>query len=135
MTLDEFDARLEAGELKGWVYLIQALNGGPIKIGWARDPERRLQDLQTGQAEQLTLLAVIPGTKRLEHDIHRKLIYARLGGEWFQPVEAARLLRPVIAECGLKLIARAAESRNSPERRRYGQFKKQEFVVELSEVS
>jgi hypothetical protein len=113
VTLDEIDRRLDAGNERGWVYLIGADEDERVKIRWARDPERRLAALQIGHPDQLKLLAVIPGTKRLERDIHRKLIYARLGGEWFDRKAALRLLRPVIAEHGLKLIARAAESRNS----------------------
>jgi hypothetical protein len=126
---------MEAGDQRGWVYVIEARKGGPIKIGWARDPEKRLRQLQTAHAEQLTLLAVIPGTRCLEQEIHRKLIFARRGGEWFEAGAAMRLLRPIIAEFGLKLAVRAAESRNSPERRRYGQHEKREYVVVLQGVS
>jgi hypothetical protein len=135
MTLDEIDRRLDAGNERGWVYLIGADDDERVKIGWARVPERRLAALQIGHPDQLKLLAVIPGTRRLEHDIHRKLIYARLGGEWFDRKAALRLLRSVIAEHGLKLIARAVESRNSPERRRYGQREKLDFVIEYEKVS
>lgn len=135
MTSEEANTRIDAGELKGWVYLIEDPALGAIKVGWSKDPERRLSALQTSHAGELTLLAVIPGTKRLELDIHRKLIFARRYGEWFEAAAAMRLLRPVIRDFGLKLIARAAESRNSPERRRYGAREKLEFVIEVEELA
>jgi hypothetical protein len=135
VTRNEADARMDAGGERGWVYLLEARKGGPVKIGWARDPEKRMKSLQTAHAEQLTLLAVIPGTRWLEQEIHRKLIFARCGGEWFEPGAAMRLLRPIIAEFGLKLAIRAEESRNSPERRRYGQHEKREYVIVLQDVS
>jgi hypothetical protein len=134
VTREEAEVRMIAGDERGWVYVIEAKKGGPVKIGWARDPEKRLRQLQTAHAEQLTLLAVIPGTKMLEQEVHRKLIFARRGGEWFEPRAAMRLLRPIIAEFGLKLASRAAESRNSPERRRYGQHEKREYIIILQDV-
>ena len=42
------------------IFFIQAGHDGPIKIGKAVDPEKRLQTLQTGTHEMLRLLAVIP---------------------------------------------------------------------------
>jgi hypothetical protein len=66
VTRNEADARMDAGGERGWVYLLEARKGGPVKIGWARDPEKRMKSLQTAHAEQLTLLAVIPGTRWLE---------------------------------------------------------------------
>ncbi len=43
------------------VYLIQAGENGPVKIGHGRFPLRRLQNLQAGCPERLRLLGTIPG--------------------------------------------------------------------------
>lgn len=67
------------------IYFIQAGHDGPIKIGKAVDPEKRLQTLQTGTHEMLRLLAVIPGDRDRETEIHRRLLAHRYRGEWFAP--------------------------------------------------
>jgi hypothetical protein len=54
-----------------------------IKIGVARDPERRLRSLQTGNPSQLRILAVVAGDADLEQAIHAKFESTRIGGEWF----------------------------------------------------
>ena len=135
MTQDEFNARLDEGEVKGWVYLIEAGKGGPVKVGWAKDPQRRMSNLQAGHPEQLSLLAVIPGTRHLEGEIHRKLgRHANRGGEWFDRRAALRLLNPIIQDHGVRLLARAVESRNSPEMLPRGRREKREFLVEITEA-
>lgn len=131
MTRDEAQRRMDEGDTKGWVYLIEAGAGGSVKIGWSLDPEARMDRLQTGHPELLTLLAVIPGTRHLEIAIHRKLRPYRQVGEWFERGQALRLLRPIIAEHGLKLASRAVKSRNSPEVPAKGKRERREFVVEL----
>ena len=65
------------------IYFIQVGHDGPIKIGKAVDPEKRLQTLQTGTPETLRLLAVIPGDRTREAEIHRHLKAHRQRGEWF----------------------------------------------------
>lgn len=134
MTREEVDRRIDAGEDKGWVYLIRDFAQNAIKIGWSREPERRLKELEAAHAGTLSLIAVIPGTKHLELAFHRKLIYARRFGEWFEAGAALRLLRPIIRDHGLELIESAADSRNSPERHRYGSRKKRDFLIKFEEV-
>jgi hypothetical protein len=68
---------IEAGEQL--VYFVQGIDGGPIKIGIAVDPDERLREL-SGQAK--------------EAEIHARFRHERLWGEWFEPefevVEFAR---------------------------------------------
>ena len=66
------------------VYFVQA-NDGHIKIGLARDVQKRLASLQTAHAHELVLLVAIEGTFRLEQSLHRKFAHLRLRGEWFRP--------------------------------------------------
>lgn len=69
-------------EKQGWVYLITD-GGWAVKIGHARNPEKRLALLQTGTPEQLRILAVIDGPPRLERELHELFAGDRIRGEWF----------------------------------------------------
>lgn len=63
-------------------YFIQAVGGGPIKIGVSINPESRLRGIQTGCPYRLRLLATLPTNKEAElHSIFNNL---RLEGEWFK---------------------------------------------------
>lgn len=70
------------------VYFIQAGEAGPIKIGIAAHPMRRLAALQCARDEKLQLLAHMPGDVGIEWSLHMKLAAHRINGEWFQPVAA-----------------------------------------------
>lgn len=69
---------------EGYVYFIQLDNAGPIKIGRAKNPIKRLKGLQTAAHKQLRLLAVIPGNSTTEKELHREFRDLRIGGEWFR---------------------------------------------------
>ncbi len=68
-----------------YVYFVQAASGGPIKIGISNDPLGRLAQLQTGHPGALVILAVVPGGRQLELDLHKKFAKHRIHGEWFSP--------------------------------------------------
>src|SRR5690242_3049440 len=70
------------------VYFIQAGEGGPIKIGCAIQPAKRMQELQTGNALKLRLRAVVPGSLEVERRLHDWFSEWRMQGEWFQPSHA-----------------------------------------------
>ena len=135
MTEEELNRRVEKGHSAGWVYLVQADGDRDhIKIGWAKDPSRRVRHLQTGQAARLNLLAEIPGTRSLEADIHRRLYRMRVSGEWFLRLPSMKLLRPVIDEQGIFLTARCTDSRTIPEVRRFGRLEKREYIAKTERV-
>jgi hypothetical protein len=74
----------------GYVYAI-GMEGSPlIKIGWARSPEKRLAQLQTGQPYQLELLyqLLTEQPRRVEGCLHR-MLGDRYRGEWFERPERA----------------------------------------------
>jgi hypothetical protein len=75
--------------LTGTVYFIQSESGGPIKIGWtgALSPQRRLNDMQTGRADNLVALGILPGTRETESFLHRRFAADHVRGEWFNPSE------------------------------------------------
>ncbi|MEE9610392.1 MAG: GIY-YIG nuclease family protein [Desulfatiglandales bacterium] len=67
------------------IYFIQAVNGGPIKIGLAKNPKARLSELQTAHPYELHIVGVIPnGGKLLESSLHKQFANERLNGEWFK---------------------------------------------------
>lgn len=54
------------------------------KIGWAKDPEQRIRELQTGSPVPLEIIGVIRGgTLETENELHVAFGQHRLHGEWF----------------------------------------------------
>lgn len=72
------------------VYFI-ASESGPIKIGIAVSPDKRLRGLQTGHHERLELLATCEGGQERERDYHKRFAAHRLHGEWFERVPEIEL--------------------------------------------
>lgn len=70
------------------VYFIQSGDDGPIKIGYSHSFTSRLDQLQTGNPEPLTVLAVADGSQRVEARIHADLAADRYRLEWFKPSAA-----------------------------------------------
>ena len=66
------------------VYFIGRGRKGPIKIGFSKDPQKRMKSLQTGSAEPLSMLGLVKGGRAIEAIIHRRLARNRLHGEWFE---------------------------------------------------
>lgn len=71
-----------------FVYFVQAGKRGAIKIGIARNIERRILSMQTGNAYELHLLAAIPCKSRaqakdFEGRLHRFFGRQKIRGEWF----------------------------------------------------
>jgi len=73
----------DAQNARAWVYFIEAEGTGLVKIGFAKDPKRRLYDLSTMSPVPLVLLATIPGGRERETQLHRMLDDFRHHGEWF----------------------------------------------------
>lgn len=67
------------------VYFIQAIIGGPIKIGLARDVTQRVAALQIGCPFRLQVLCTMPGERRQELSLHRRFEALCHGHEWFRP--------------------------------------------------
>ncbi len=68
------------------VYFIQCDNSDAfIKIGRTESRQCRMQTLQTGCPYKLILLATVPGSNTLEHQLHVRFASSHLHGEWFSP--------------------------------------------------
>lgn len=75
---------LEGEKEQGYVYFILNEKGDRVKIGFSRDPQKRMRQLQTANAQRLTLLATIPGTKEDEKYLHARYRNYRGINEWFR---------------------------------------------------
>lgn len=74
-----------AREANRKVYFIQPLGGGLVKIGSSRNPEGRLQRMQTGSPVLLRLVGLMPGGTPAELELHERFAEHRVRGEWFRP--------------------------------------------------
>jgi Meiotically up-regulated gene 113 len=69
----------------GLIYVMRS--GERVKIGWARNVEKRRAELQTGSPERLEVVVVFPGTRAEEAGCHRRFAADRIdegGQEWFR---------------------------------------------------
>lgn len=78
--------------MRGWVYFIRSGETGPIKIGWAVDPRRRLRTLACGSPCELILLGALlcEQAEAEEYSLHARLRAYRVRGEWFEAVAVLR---------------------------------------------
>lgn len=65
------------------VYLIRAGEHGPVKIGFAKDPLRRIEDLQVANHETLYVLRILDGGLDTEAMLHARFSSLCVRGEWF----------------------------------------------------
>ena len=63
------------------IYFAQSMNGGPIKIGFSDDVDKRMSSLRSSNPEPLILLGVMEGDRVEEKKVHR--LFKRKRGEWF----------------------------------------------------
>lgn len=74
---------------QGYVYFCIEMDRDRVKIGHARDPEKRIKALQTACSEELGILGAIPSRnpRVMEQRLHRRFAHLRLSGEWFRCTE------------------------------------------------
>lgn len=101
--------------LTDWLYFIQPVGGGHVKIGRAIDPLKRLKDFQAGSPVRLRIIAAIPDGGDDEKQIHKLLSKYRRHGEWFLADGAVSFLlstgisRETLLEAGVKIPDRIPE--------------------------
>lgn len=106
----------EIGSIGGYcLYFVQAWTGGPVAIGLVRELEKRLAQLQVGNAEELRLCAWARACAEIRTEVHERLVAAQLwvSGEWFHAVPGlAELARRLVdrqgGEMRFDLVSRAA---------------------------
>lgn len=68
------------------IYFMQAIEGGPVKIGFTDDIDRRKEQLEKHYGRRLVVLGVRPGDWSDEQAVHRQFEHLRIGRlEQFQP--------------------------------------------------
>jgi hypothetical protein len=77
-----------------------------IKIGYARDVQKRLKAHQVSQPVPVGLMATTPGGVELEREYHRMFAKYRIRGEWFEdaPEILAEIARLRKGEVPLPLV-------------------------------
>ena len=84
--------------VKPHTYLVAADGTHLVKIGIAKDPMRRLKELQTGQPMELRLLWSVAGN--YENDLHVHFAAYRVRGEWFDLTPLGEAIDVVKAAVG-----------------------------------
>lgn len=64
-----------------FIYLIEHDNR--YKIGFSKNISKRLRSFNTAHATHCKIVAIAPGTKELEKDLHKKFSTHHISGEWF----------------------------------------------------
>ena len=77
------------------IYFIKGCDTNTVKIGDAKDVERRLSQLQTGCPEKLIIWGTYEG-ELTEKEIHKKFEDLNIRGEWFEFEEP--ILRFILEE-------------------------------------
>jgi hypothetical protein len=97
-TLDEVEERWQTykkrgGTTDGFVYFVQEVGSGRVKIGWSERPDERIREMQTANSHTLHLVGLFSGTSRDETDVHRSLASSRVQGhrEWFYTTTEVRM--------------------------------------------
>jgi hypothetical protein len=68
-----------------YVYLIQSLEDGYYKIGVSKHPNKRIKELNTGNASPLKLVEIFQSEQahKIERILQNRLTPFRKTGEWF----------------------------------------------------
>lgn len=76
-----------------FVYFMQEITGGPVKIGFSKDPAKRLRSAQSGNPTPLRLVAIAHGSRAAERLLHRAFSDLQIEGtEWFRNEEPLKSL-------------------------------------------
>lgn len=70
--------------IAGWGMVYFATAGDTVKIGWAKDPKKRVAQLQTGCPHRVSLYAWFNGSRDDEKVLHRAFAHLHVRGEWFR---------------------------------------------------
>lgn len=66
------------------LYFIEAPELNRVKIGIARDPKKRFDDLRVASPVKLQIAGVFFGSLYLEQYLHKKFAKFHVRGEWFE---------------------------------------------------
>lgn len=70
--------------MSGFVYFVTYPDTSWMKVGYATDPQKRLNQLRVSSPEGLDLAAAIPATRADELAMHKALEGCKRSREWFK---------------------------------------------------
>jgi len=68
----------------GYIYLIKDEGSGLVKVGYSKNPSKRLKALQTSSPSTLKLLATKEGNYTTESKFHKAYQKDHIRGEWYR---------------------------------------------------
>lgn len=71
----------------GYVYLLYARNLGTVRIGWTSRPNRRPDEISPSTPSPVHYLALLPGTRDDEMQLHYKFSHLYQHGSWYRYTE------------------------------------------------
>jgi len=75
-----------------YLYAIADHSNQLIKLGYAKDPQKRCLQLQTGNPNVLSVIWAVPvdhvKARLVEQKVHKEYNYKRSRGEWFKMTES-----------------------------------------------
>ena len=92
VSIDLAGSKLPDKRSGSWLYLIEAVGTGLVKVGMTTDIERRFTQLIGENAVELKLVGVMEGNSADERAAHDLLKAHRVHGEWFKDCEEVRKL-------------------------------------------
>lgn len=86
-----------------FIYAIQSVNGGPVKIGQTANVEKRLSEIQVGHHEDLVVVDFFDAFGATDRKVHEDIDESlRVRGEWYRDdPEVWRAFRIVKACCAI----------------------------------
>ena len=94
--------------MDGYVYVVQSIHGGAVKVGYSDDPVKRLGGLQTGHPQELRIIGLCRGNSATERDIHKALKRHHARGEWFDGTPECH---KELSSCGIYWLEPEAKER------------------------
>ncbi len=67
-----------------YVYFVEAVGTGLVKIGLSADPMKRVGSLRIACPVDIVVRAIVPGDRDLERSLHRRFAQHWARGEWFR---------------------------------------------------
>ncbi|MER7841805.1 GIY-YIG nuclease family protein [Streptomyces sp. NPDC096040] len=99
--------------MNGYVYVMGSDQWPYVKIGYSKDPAKRLWFVQVGSPVRLRLLATYEGGQNLETALHRYFERHRTNGEWFDLGDSAVERVNAAVNLGLALLLARRDDRES----------------------
>lgn len=87
LTVDLPRCLTHGSRREGWVYFLRDDEARAVKIGFSRDPIRRIQQIQTSNPNRLRLLGAIRSVEAFEQFLHWSNRDRRMSGEWFNDTD------------------------------------------------